>query len=63
MQAQFQNFAEVGSGTIDFKRIFAMREKAGLKYWFVEQDSSDKDIFESIKQSKKYILENTYFTF
>lgn len=63
MQAQSQNFAEVGSGTIDFKRIFAMREKAGLKHWFVEQDSSDKDIFESIKQSKKYILENTYFTF
>lgn len=30
-----------------------MREKAGLKHWFVEQDSSDKDIFESIKQSKK----------
>ena len=32
------DFAEVGSGTIDFDRIFAARKKAGMEYWFVEQD-------------------------
>lgn len=56
-----KHFAEVGNGTIDFKRIFEAREKAGLEYWFVEQDSSDKDIFESISMSKKYIEEHDFF--
>src|ERR1700761_6221056 len=31
-------FTEVGNGTIDFKKIFAHADKAGLKYFFVEQD-------------------------
>jgi sugar phosphate isomerase/epimerase len=61
MQKDTKNFAEVGFGTIDFKRIFEAREKAGLKYWFVEQDSSNKDIFESITMSKKYIDGNSFF--
>jgi sugar phosphate isomerase/epimerase len=33
-------FAPVGTGVIDFERIFAAREKAGMKYFFVEQDST-----------------------
>jgi sugar phosphate isomerase/epimerase len=61
MKAGTKDFAEIGNGTIDFKRIFEAKEKAGLKHWFLEQDSSDKDIFESIKISKKYILEHSYF--
>lgn len=61
MKAGTKDFAEIGNGTIDFKRIFEAREKAGLKHWFLEQDSSDKDIFESIAISKKYILEQSYF--
>jgi len=61
MQKNTKSFAEVGNGTIDFKRIFEAREKAGLKYWFVEQDSSDKDIFESLAMSKKYIDNNSFF--
>ncbi|MCU7616049.1 sugar phosphate isomerase/epimerase [Chryseobacterium sp. PBS4-4] len=61
MQKDTKKFAEVGSGTIDFKKIFEAREKAGLKYWFVEQDSSDKDIFESLTMSKKYINDNSFF--
>ena len=48
-------FAEVGSGTIDFKRIFAERETAGLTYFFVEQDFSRRDPFESIEMSIKYL--------
>ncbi|MBW8523038.1 sugar phosphate isomerase/epimerase [Chryseobacterium chendengshani] len=61
MHNETKNFAEVGSGTIDFKRIFEARKKAGLDYWFVEQDSSNRDIFESILMSKKYIDENDFF--
>lgn len=61
MKAGTKDFSEIGNGTIDFKRIFEAKEKAGLEHWFLEQDSSDKDIFESIKISKKYILEHSYF--
>lgn len=61
MRAGTKDFTEIGNGTVDFKRIFNAREKAGLKYWFLEQDSSDKDIFESIEISKKYILKNSFF--
>jgi len=61
MKSGTKDFAEIGNGTIDFKRIFEAKEKAGLKYWFLEQDSSDKDIFESIKISKKHISENSFF--
>ena len=61
MKAGTKDFAEIGNGTIDFKTIFEAKEKAGLKYWFLEQDSSDKDIFESIRISKNYIDSNLYF--
>ena len=38
-------FAEVGSGKIDFKTIFQAKEKAGLKQYFVEQDTCyDREI-------------------
>lgn len=61
MKAENQDFTEVGNGTIDFETIFRHKEKAGLKHWFLEQDSSDKNIFESIVLSKKFILQNSYF--
>ncbi len=31
-------FAPVGTGTIDFERIFAQKELAGMQHYFVEQD-------------------------
>ncbi|GAA5090553.1 sugar phosphate isomerase/epimerase [Chryseobacterium ginsengisoli] len=61
MKAETKNFAEIGNGTIDFKRIFEAREKAGLEHWFLEQDSSNKDIFESIKMSRDYIMKNDFY--
>ncbi|MGG5210464.1 sugar phosphate isomerase/epimerase family protein [Chryseobacterium sp. MIQD13] len=61
MKAGTNKFTEIGNGIINFKRIFEAKEKAGLKYWFLEQDSSDKDIFDSIAISKKYILDHSYF--
>jgi sugar phosphate isomerase/epimerase len=49
-------FAPVGSGRIDFAGIFAEKETAGMKYFFVEQDSfKDLDPLESIEMSFKYL--------
>jgi sugar phosphate isomerase/epimerase len=50
-----KSFAEVGYGTIDFEKIFAKRETAGMKMCFVEQDESKRDMFESIKMSYEYL--------
>ncbi len=49
-------FAPVGSGRIDFKRIFAEKDTAGMKMFFVEQDSfRDLDPFESVEASYNYL--------
>jgi len=49
-------FAPVGSGRIDFSGIFADKKTAGMKYFFVEQDSfKDIDAYESIEMSYKYL--------
>ncbi|MDP9041044.1 MAG: sugar phosphate isomerase/epimerase [Bacteroidota bacterium] len=45
-----ENILPVGSGTIDFKRIFAASETAGLKNYFVEHDMP-KDAWDSIQKS------------
>jgi len=50
-----KSFAEVGHGTIDFEKIFAVRETAGMKMCFVEQDLSKGDMFESVKMSFDYL--------
>ncbi|MGN6402587.1 MAG: sugar phosphate isomerase/epimerase family protein [Flavisolibacter sp.] len=49
------DFAEVGNGIIDFKKIFANAHAAGMKYFFVEQDKTPGSPFDSIKQSYQYI--------
>lgn len=51
-------FTEVGNGSIDFKKIFKSADKAGLKYFFVEQDKTPGDPFNSISQSISYIKNN-----
>ena len=38
-------FTEVGQGTIDFKKIFAAAQKAGVKQYFVEQDETPASPF------------------
>ena len=53
-----QNFAEVGSGIINFKEIFKHKEQAGMKYFFVEQDKTPGDPFVSITKSYNYIKNN-----
>ena len=45
---------DVGAGTIDWKRIFARREQAGIRHYFVEHDEPS-DLFASIKASYDYL--------
>ncbi|TKK72091.1 sugar phosphate isomerase/epimerase [Ilyomonas limi] len=52
------NFTEVGNGVIDFKNIFKYADKAGLKYFFVEQDQTPGSPFDSITKSIAYIKKN-----
>jgi sugar phosphate isomerase/epimerase len=48
-------FTEVGQGTIDFKKIFAAAQKAGVKHYFVEQDETALSPFSSIELSIEYL--------
>jgi sugar phosphate isomerase/epimerase len=50
--------AAVGTGTIDFKKIFTHAKKAGLQYWFVEQDRTPGSPFDAITESITYIKAN-----
>ena len=51
-------FTEVGSGSINFKKIFAHANEAGLKYFFVEQDTTPGSPFESVAKSIAYVRKN-----
>ncbi len=46
--------ADVGSGLIDWKKIFASADKAGIQHYFVEHDSPKDDIA-SITNSYNYL--------
>ena len=48
------DLTEVGSGIIDWKRIFAQSDKGGIKYYIVEHDHPKRP-FESITQSYAYL--------
>ncbi|GAB2787040.1 sugar phosphate isomerase/epimerase [Hymenobacter luteus] len=50
-----RDFTEVGNGVIDFKRIFAQANTAGMKYFFVEQDQTPGSPFDSIQKSITHI--------
>ena len=47
-----QFFAPVGEGVIDYQRIFNVKETAGMKYFFVEQDRTrDGNAMQAIETS------------
>jgi sugar phosphate isomerase/epimerase len=48
------DLTEVGSGLIDWKKIFAQSEKAGIKHYIVEHDHP-KQPFDSITKSYDYL--------
>jgi len=57
--SSLKDMTEVGSGVIDWKRIFAQSDKAGIKHYIVEHDNP-KNPFESIKTSYEYLSKLTW---
>jgi len=53
------DLAPVGSGIIDWKKILAKSEQAGIKHYFVEHDKP-ADPFASIKTSYEYLKNLTF---
>lgn len=49
-----KNPAEVGTGIVDFKRIFANAAESGMKYFFVEQDGAPQPI-QNVTNSYNYL--------
>lgn len=60
MEAVSKDITEVGNGTIDFDKIFAARKIAGLEQWFVEQDVTKGNMFESIQLSHDYLTKKKF---
>jgi len=50
-----KSFADVGTGTIDFRPIFAKAKLAGIQHYFYEQDETPGDVFASAKASYHYL--------
>jgi sugar phosphate isomerase/epimerase len=57
LTADFKEILPVGSGTINYKRIFENASVSGMKHFFVEHDGP-KDAFASIASSYDYIAKN-----
>jgi sugar phosphate isomerase/epimerase len=55
LDARERLFAEVGRGTINWKRIFAAATQGGMKHYFVEQDFCERPPLESVKLSYEYL--------
>ncbi len=54
LDANFETILPIGEGTIDYKRIFAAADTAGMKHFFIEHDMP-KDAFASIQSSYTYL--------
>jgi sugar phosphate isomerase/epimerase len=48
-------FTEVGTGVIEWKKIFAAAPEAGVKHYYVEQDMWDRPSLESARMSIEYL--------
>jgi sugar phosphate isomerase/epimerase len=48
-------FAEVGHGNLDWKKILASAQRAGVEWLIVEQDDCPGDPFDSIRKSFDYL--------
>ncbi len=53
-------FADVGKGTIDFRRIFRKAKQAGIRHFFYEQDETPGTPFESAKASYQFLKSLTF---
>jgi sugar phosphate isomerase/epimerase len=53
-----KNFTEVGSGVINYKKIFNYAKQSGMKYFFVEQDQCPGAPLDSTAKSIAYLKKN-----
>lgn len=53
-----KSYTEVGSGSIDYNKIFANYKLSGMKHYFVEQDVIKGDPYESITRSFQHVKNN-----
>lgn len=51
----YQFFAEIGNGNMEWELILDTAEKAGVKYYVVEQDTCPGDSLDSMKMSADYL--------
>ncbi len=49
--------ADVGTGSIDFKKIFTLAKKSGMKHFYIEQETYPGTSTDSVKSSIKGLLE------
>ena len=54
-----QNMVDVGKGTINWAQIFAERDKAGIRHFFVEHDNPPVPL-DSAKASNEYLSKLTF---
>jgi sugar phosphate isomerase/epimerase len=47
--------ADVGTGSIDFKNVFAHKKDSGMQYFFIEQENYDVSPLESTRKSIEYV--------
>lgn len=52
------DFAEIGSGNLNWKKIAGAAEGSGCEWYIIEQDTCPDDPFKSIAISLKYVKEN-----
>jgi len=50
-----ENNADVGTGSIDFKAIFKLAKKSGMKHYYIEQETYPVDPMSSVKNSIEYL--------
>jgi sugar phosphate isomerase/epimerase len=55
-----QFFADLGTGTINFRRIFSQAKLAGIRHYFYEQDETPADVFASARASYQYLRALTF---
>lgn len=48
-------FADLGTGTIDFPRIFRKAKQAGIRHYYYEQDETPGDPFKSAEVGYRYL--------
>ncbi len=51
------DYAEIGQGNLNWRKIVSAAEKSGCQWFMVEQDTCHRDPFESLKMSYDYIKE------